>query len=55
MMALQSDKQWKCYLLKGTIKIRNIYLYIVLLTAIHLCTHPHMYIILFANLITAYL
>lgn len=55
MMALQSDVQWKCYLLKGTIKIRNIYLYIVFITATHLCTHAHVYIILFVNLTIAYL
>lgn len=55
MMALQSDELQKCYLLKGTIKIRNIYLYIVLITAIHLCTHTEVYIILFVNLIIVYL
>lgn len=54
MMALQSDEHWKRYLLKGTTQIRNIYLHIVLITAVHLCMHPHVYIILFVNLLIAY-
>lgn len=44
IMALQSDEEWKL-LLKGTIKIGNIYLYIVLKTALDLCTHAHVDII----------
>lgn len=44
-MALQSDEEWKCYLLKGTIKIGNIYLHIVMKTAVDLCTHARVDII----------
>lgn len=54
-MALQSDEEWKCYLLKGTIKIRNIYLHIVSKTAVDLCTQTHMDIILFENLNVSHL
>lgn len=54
-MALQSDKECKRYLLKGNIKIRNIYLYIVLRTAVDFCTYAHMDIILLVYLAIAHL
>lgn len=54
-MALQSHKERKRYLLKDTVKIRNIYLYIVLKTAVDFCTHAHMDIILFGSLAIAHL
>lgn len=54
-MALQSHEEWKRYLLKGTIKIRNIYLCIVLKTAVDLCKHTQVDIILFGSLAIAHL